>query len=101
MYAYDETRNLIEIRGRGVKIITLPLDHDHSCEDNAYYEELLCSTSSIAVLTYVDKTVQYNVSFLADAIMRTISVGTVSISITNIVVAFINIYEHNRFAKGK
>ena len=33
--------------------------------------------------------------------MRTISVGTVSISITNIVVAFINIYEHNRFAKGK
>ena len=25
MYAYDETRNLIEIRGRGVKIITLPL----------------------------------------------------------------------------
>ena len=58
LYAYDETRNLIEIRGRGVKIITLPLDHDHSCEDNAYYEELLCSTSSIAVLTYVDKTVQ-------------------------------------------
>ena len=47
MYAYDETRNLIEIRGRGVKIITLPLDHDHSCEDNTYYGKLLCSTSSI------------------------------------------------------
>ena len=58
LYAYDETRNLIEIRGRGVKIITLPLDHDHSCEDNTYYEKLLCSTSSIAVLIYVDKTVQ-------------------------------------------
>ena len=32
--------------------------------------------------------------------MRTISVGTVSISITNIIVAFINICEHNRFAMG-
>ena len=32
--------------------------------------------------------------------MRTISVGIVSISITNIIVAFINICEHNRFAKG-
>ena len=58
LYAYDETRNLIEIRGRGVKIITLPLDHDHSCEDDTYYGNLLCSTSSIAVLIYVDKTVQ-------------------------------------------
>ena len=58
MYGYDETRNLIEIRGRGVKIITLPRDHDHSCEDNTYYGKLLCSTSSIAVLIYVDKTVQ-------------------------------------------
>ena len=44
----------------------------------------------------------YNVSFLTDAIMRTISVGTVSISITYmaIIVAFINIYENNLFAKG-
>ena len=58
MYGYDETRNLIEIRGRGVKIITLPLDHDHSCEDDTYYGNLLCSTSSIAVLIYVDKNVQ-------------------------------------------
>ena len=58
MYAYDETHNLIEIRGRGVKIITLPLDHDHSCEDDTYYGILLCSTSSIAVIIYVDKTVQ-------------------------------------------
>ena len=34
--------------------------------------------------------------------MRTISVSTVSISITNmtIIVSFINICEHNRFAKG-
>ena len=32
--------------------------------------------------------------------MRTIGVGAVSISITNIIVAFINICEHNRFAKG-
>ena len=34
--------------------------------------------------------------------MRTISVGTVSISITYmaIIVAFINIYENNLFAKG-
>ena len=42
------------------------------------------------------------VSFLTDAIMRTIGVGTVRISITNMtaIVAFINICEHNRFAKG-
>ena len=26
MYAYDETHNSIEVRGRGVKIITLLLD---------------------------------------------------------------------------
>ena len=32
--------------------------------------------------------------------MWTISVGAVSISITNIIVTFINICEHNRFAKG-
>ena len=28
MYAYNETRNFIGIRGRGVKIITLPLHHE-------------------------------------------------------------------------
>ena len=44
MYAYNETRNLIEIRGRGVKIIKLLLDHNLSYEDNTYYEKLLCST---------------------------------------------------------
>ena len=32
--------------------------------------------------------------------MRTIGIGAVSINITNIIVAFINICEHNRFAKG-
>ena len=57
MYAYDETRNLIEIRGRGVKIITLPLDHNLRYEDNTCYGKLLCSTSSIAVLIYIGKTV--------------------------------------------
>ena len=41
----------------------------------------------------------YDVSNLTDAIMRTISVSTITIRITNmtIIVAFINIYEHNRF----
>ena len=34
MHAYNETRNLIEIRGRGVKIIKLLLDHNLSYEDN-------------------------------------------------------------------
>ena len=38
MHAYNETRNLIEIRGRGVKIIKLLLDHNLSYEDNTYYE---------------------------------------------------------------
>ena len=57
MYAYNETRNLIEIRGRGVKIIKLLLDHNLSYEDNTYYEKLLCSTWSIAFLIYVGKTV--------------------------------------------
>ena len=101
MYAYDETRNLIEVRGRGVKIFTLLLDHNLSYVDNTCYEKLLCSTSSTAVRIYIGKTVHL-VSFLADAIMRTICVGTVSISITYmaIIVAFINIYENNLFAKG-
>ena len=44
MHAYNETRNLIEIQGRGVKIITLLLDPNLSYEDNTYYEKLLCST---------------------------------------------------------
>ena len=57
MYVYDEIRNLIEIRGRGVKIITLPLDHNLSYEDNTCYGKLLCSTSSIAVLINIGKTV--------------------------------------------
>ena len=56
MYAYDETRNLIEIRGRGVKIITLLLDHNLSYEDNTCYGKLLRSTSSTAVLIYIGKT---------------------------------------------
>ena len=56
MYAYDETRNLIEIRGRGVKIITLLLDHNLSYEDNTCYGKLLRSTSSTAVLIYTGKT---------------------------------------------
>ena len=58
MYAYNETRNLIEIRGRGVKIIELLLDHNLSYEDNIYHEKLLCWTLSIAFLIYVGKTVQ-------------------------------------------
>ena len=57
MYAYDETRNLVEIRGRGVKIITLLLDHNLSYEDNTCYGKLLSSTSSTAVLIYIGKTV--------------------------------------------
>ena len=57
MYAYNETRNLIEIRGRGVKIIELLLDHNLSYEDNIYYEKLLCWTLSIVFLIYVGKTV--------------------------------------------
>ena len=44
MYAYDEIRNLIEIRGQGVKIITLLLDHNFSYKDNTYYEMLPRST---------------------------------------------------------
>ena len=44
MHAYNETRNLIEIRGGGVKIIKLLLVHNLSYEDNTYYEKLLCST---------------------------------------------------------
>ena len=92
MYAYDETRNLIEIRGRGVKIITLLLNHNLSYVNNTCYGKLLCSTSSTAVLIYIDKLSIYNVSFLTDVIIWTISVGTVSIRITNmaIIVAFIN-----------
>ena len=41
MYAYDETRNLIEVRDRGVKIITLLLDHNLSYAHNTYYEKPL------------------------------------------------------------
>ena len=48
MYAYDETHNSIEVRGRGVKIISLLLDHNLSYEGNTYYEKQLCSTLSIA-----------------------------------------------------
>ena len=44
MYAYDETRNLIEIGGWGVKITTLLLDHNFSYKYNTYYEMLPCST---------------------------------------------------------
>ena len=43
-YAYDETRNLIETRGWGLKIIMLLLDHNLSYEDNSYYGKLLYST---------------------------------------------------------
>ena len=58
MYTYDETRNFIEIRGRGLKIITFPArDNDLSYEENIYYGKLLCSSWSIAVLIYIDKTV--------------------------------------------
>ena len=57
MYAYEETHNSIEVRGRGVKIITLLLDHNLSYEGNTYYEKLLCSTLSIAFLIYVGKAV--------------------------------------------
>ena len=57
MYAYDETRNLIEVQGWGVKIITLLLDHNLSYEDNTYYEKLLCSTINIAFLIYVGRAV--------------------------------------------
>ena len=83
MYAYDETLNLIEVRGRGVKIITFLLDHNLSYEDNTCYGKLLCSTLSIAFIIYVGKALLmksiYNASFLTDAVMRTVSVGTVSI----------------------
>ena len=47
MYAYNETRNLIEIRSRGVKIIELLLDHNLSYEDNIYFKKLLYWTLSI------------------------------------------------------
>ena len=57
MYAYDKTLNLIEVRGRGVKIITLLLDHNLGYEDNTCYGKLLCSTLSIAFIIYVGKTV--------------------------------------------
>ena len=57
MYAYDETRNLVEIRGRGVKIITLLLDHNLSYEDNTCYGKLLSSTLRVAVLIYIGTTV--------------------------------------------
>ena len=57
MYAYDETHTPIEVRGRGVKIITLLLDHNLSYEGNTYYEKLLCSTLSIAFLIYVGRAV--------------------------------------------
>ena len=57
MYAFDKTLNLIEVRGRGVKIITLLLDHNLSYEDNTFYGKLLCSILSIAFLIYVGKTV--------------------------------------------
>ena len=96
MYAYDETRYLIEIRDRGVKITTLLLDHNLSNEDNTCYGKLLSSTSTLARLCI------YNVCFLTDAIIWTISVGTVSIRIIYmpIIIAFINISEHNLFSKG-
>ena len=55
MYAYDETHNSIEVRGRGVKIITLLLDHNLSYEGNTYYEKLFCSTLSIAFLICVGR----------------------------------------------
>ena len=101
-YIYGETRNLIEIPGRGVKIFKLPLDHEPSYEDLTYYGKLLCSTWSIAVLIYLARLSISNVYFLTDAIMRTISVDTVCIRIKNltIIVAFINTYDYNRFAKG-
>ena len=58
MYAYDETRNLIHIGGRGVKIITLQaLDHEPSYEYITYYGKLLCSILSIAVLIFIGKTI--------------------------------------------
>ena len=57
MYAYNETRNLIEIRDRGVKFTTLLLDHNLSYEDNTCYEKLLSSTLRVAVLIYIGKTV--------------------------------------------
>ena len=57
MYAYDETHNSIEVRGRGMKIIRLLLDHNLSYEGNTYYEKLLCSTLSNAFLIYVGKAV--------------------------------------------
>ena len=44
MQAYNETRNLIEIRGRGAKTIKLLLDHNLSYEDNTYDKKLLCLT---------------------------------------------------------
>ena len=56
MHAYDKTRNLIEIGGQGVKIITLPHDHNLSYKDNTCHGKLLFSTSSTAVLLYIGKT---------------------------------------------
>ena len=52
MYAYDETRNLIEIRGRGVKIITLLLDHNLSYEDNTYYYYYLLWKAALLDIKY-------------------------------------------------
>ena len=57
MYAYNETRNLIEIRDRGVKFTTLLLDHNLSYEDNTCNGKLLSSTLRVAVLIYIGKTV--------------------------------------------
>ena len=57
MYAYDETHSLIEVRGRGVKIITLLLDHNLSYEDNTCYGKLLYSKLSIAFIIYVGRAV--------------------------------------------
>ena len=85
MHAYDETRNLIEVRDRGVKITTLLLDHNLSYEDNTCYGKLLSSTSTLARLCI------YNVCFLTDAIR---------IIYMPIIIAFINISEHNLFSKG-
>ena len=69
-----------------MKTIALPLDHEPSYEDNSNYGKLSLLYSILTRLT--------------DAIMRTIGVGAVSISITNNIVAFINICEHNRLQRA-
>ena len=77
MYAYDETLNLIEVRGRGVKIITLLL--------LLLFQSL--TNFTLAWLAFS------RVSFLTGAAMGAISVGAMRIYVTVMasIAAFVDI----------